>query len=130
MSSRFIGPFEVLKGVGSVAFKIDLLSSMCIIHLVFHVSILKSIIEMVITLFVGTLSCLIIRVILQSGTNCYIEQRREKVEDQCYSLLKGSIEKQSYWKSNIGNRGGHTRLIFIFVYWLVYFPLLRYVILG
>ena len=38
---RYIGPFEILKRVGKVAYQLDLPPIMSRIHNVFHVSILK-----------------------------------------------------------------------------------------
>ena len=40
LSWRFIGPFEVLKRVGAVAYRLALLSSLSGVHEVFHVSML------------------------------------------------------------------------------------------
>ena len=39
--SRFIGPFEILERVGTVAYRLDLLPSMSGVHEVFHVSMLR-----------------------------------------------------------------------------------------
>ena len=41
LSPRFIGPFEVLERVGTVAYRLDLLPSMSGVHEVFHVSMLR-----------------------------------------------------------------------------------------
>ena len=41
LSSRFIGPFEILERVGTVAYKLALLPSMSSVHEVFHVSMLR-----------------------------------------------------------------------------------------
>ena len=41
LSSRFIGPFEILKRVGTVAYRLALPPSMSGVHGVFHVSMLK-----------------------------------------------------------------------------------------
>ena len=40
LSSRFIGPFEILERVGTVAYRLALLPSMSSVHEVFHVSML------------------------------------------------------------------------------------------
>ena len=40
-SSRFIGPFEILKRVGTVAYRLVLPPSMSGVHEVFHVSMLR-----------------------------------------------------------------------------------------
>ena len=40
LSPRFIGPFEILKRVGTVAYRLALLPSMSGVHEVFHVSML------------------------------------------------------------------------------------------
>ena len=40
LSSRFIGPFEILERVGTVAYRLDLPPSMSDVHEVFHVSML------------------------------------------------------------------------------------------
>ena len=39
--SRFIGPFEILERVGTVAYRLALSSSMSGVHEVFHVSMLQ-----------------------------------------------------------------------------------------
>ena len=41
LSPRFIGPFEILKRVGTVAYRLALPSSMSGVHKVFHVSMLR-----------------------------------------------------------------------------------------
>ena len=41
LSSRFIGPFEILERVGIVAYRLALLPSMSGFHEVFHVSMLR-----------------------------------------------------------------------------------------
>ena len=41
LSSRFIGPFEVLKKVGAVAYRLVLPPSLSGVHEVFHVSMLR-----------------------------------------------------------------------------------------
>ena len=41
LSSRFIGPFEILKRVGTIAYRLALLPSMSGVHEVFHVSMLR-----------------------------------------------------------------------------------------
>ncbi|XP_070036870.1 uncharacterized protein [Nicotiana tomentosiformis] len=41
LSSRYIVPFEVLKRVGELAYKLSLPYSLSSVHLVFHVSILR-----------------------------------------------------------------------------------------
>ena len=41
LSPRFIGPFEILKRIGSVAYRLALPPSMSSIHEVFHVSMLR-----------------------------------------------------------------------------------------
>ena len=41
LSSRFIGPFEILKRVGTVAYRLTLPPSMSSVHEVFHVSMLR-----------------------------------------------------------------------------------------
>ena len=41
LSSRFIGPFEILERVGAVAYRLALPPSMSGVHEVFHVSILR-----------------------------------------------------------------------------------------
>ena len=40
LSPRFIGPFEILERVSTVAYRLDLLPSMSGVHEVFHVSML------------------------------------------------------------------------------------------
>ena len=40
LSSRYIGPFEVLKRVGMIAYRLDLPSSLSSVHVEFHVSML------------------------------------------------------------------------------------------
>ena len=41
LSSRFIGPFEILEKVGTVAYRLALPPSMSSVHEVFHVSMLR-----------------------------------------------------------------------------------------
>ncbi|WMV41779.1 hypothetical protein MTR67_035164 [Solanum verrucosum] len=41
LSPRYIGPFEILDCVGSVAYRLTLLRSLSVVHPVFHVSMLK-----------------------------------------------------------------------------------------
>ena len=41
LSPRFIGPFEILERVGTVAYRLDLLPSMSGVHELFHVSMLR-----------------------------------------------------------------------------------------
>ena len=41
LSSRFIGPFEILEKVGTVAYRLALPLSMSGVHEVFHVSMLR-----------------------------------------------------------------------------------------
>ena len=41
LSPRFIGPFEILERVGTVAYRLALPPSMSSVHEVFHVSILR-----------------------------------------------------------------------------------------
>ena len=41
LSSRYIRPFEVLKRVGMVAYRLALQPSLSIVHVVFHVSMLR-----------------------------------------------------------------------------------------
>ena len=41
LSPRFIGPFEILERIGTVAYRLALLPSMIGVHEVFHVSMLR-----------------------------------------------------------------------------------------
>ena len=41
LSPRYIGPFKVLKGVGTVAYRLALPPSLSSVHVVFHVSMLR-----------------------------------------------------------------------------------------
>ena len=41
LSSRFIGPFEILKRVGTIAYQLALPPSMSSVHEVFHISMLR-----------------------------------------------------------------------------------------
>ena len=41
LSPRFIGPFEILERIGTVAYRLALSSSMTGVHEVFHVSMLR-----------------------------------------------------------------------------------------
>ena len=41
LSPRYIGPFEVLERVGTVAYRLALLPSLSSVHAVFHVSMLR-----------------------------------------------------------------------------------------
>ena len=42
LSSRFIGPFEILERVGTIAYRLALPPSMSSVHEVFNVSMLRS----------------------------------------------------------------------------------------
>ena len=42
LSSRFIGPFEILERIGTVAYRLTLSPSMSGVHEVFHVSMLRA----------------------------------------------------------------------------------------
>ena len=53
LSQRYIGPFEVLKRVGEVAYELVLPPRLSGVHPVFHVSMLKNTMVMETTLFVG-----------------------------------------------------------------------------
>ena len=53
LSPRYIGPFEVMKRVGEVAYELALPPGLSGVHPVFHVSMLKKTIGMETTLFVG-----------------------------------------------------------------------------
>ena len=41
LSPRFVGPFEILKRIGKVAYKLALLPTLAGVHNVFHVSMLR-----------------------------------------------------------------------------------------
>ena len=41
LSPRFIGPFEILERVGTVAYRLALFPNMLSVHEVFHVSMLR-----------------------------------------------------------------------------------------
>ena len=41
LSSKYIGPFEVLKRVGTAAYRLTLSPSLSSVHAVFHVSMLR-----------------------------------------------------------------------------------------
>ena len=41
LSSRYIGPFEVLERVGTVVYRLALLPGLLGVHAVFHVSMLR-----------------------------------------------------------------------------------------
>ena len=41
LSSRFIGPFEILERIGIVAYRLTLPPSMSVVHEVFHVTMLR-----------------------------------------------------------------------------------------
>ncbi|XP_070008674.1 uncharacterized protein [Nicotiana sylvestris] len=41
LSSRFIGPYQILKRIGEVAYKLEFPASMTLVHPVFHVSMLR-----------------------------------------------------------------------------------------
>ncbi|WMV59856.1 hypothetical protein MTR67_053241 [Solanum verrucosum] len=41
LSLRYMGPYQILKHIGKVAYELDLPNELALIHLVFHVSMLK-----------------------------------------------------------------------------------------
>ena len=41
LSPRFVGPFEILKRIGKVAYELALLPTLVEVHIVFHVSMLR-----------------------------------------------------------------------------------------
>ena len=41
LSSRYIGPFEVLKRIDTIAYLLELLLNLLGVHVVFHVSMLR-----------------------------------------------------------------------------------------
>ncbi|KAK4729768.1 hypothetical protein R3W88_022756 [Solanum pinnatisectum] len=41
LSPRFVGPYQILRLVGNVAYELDLPNELALVHLVFHVSMLK-----------------------------------------------------------------------------------------
>ncbi|WMV19689.1 hypothetical protein MTR67_013074 [Solanum verrucosum] len=41
LSPRYVGPYQILKCVGKVAYELDLPNELAPVHLVFHVSMLK-----------------------------------------------------------------------------------------
>ena len=41
LSPRFVGPFEILKRIGKVAYELTLLPTLAGVHNVFHVSMLR-----------------------------------------------------------------------------------------
>ncbi|WMV46599.1 hypothetical protein MTR67_039984 [Solanum verrucosum] len=41
LSSRYVGPYQILKHVGKVAYELDLPNELALVHLVFHVSMIK-----------------------------------------------------------------------------------------
>src|SRR5687767_7493794 len=45
LSPRYIGPYKILKRIGSVAYELDLPNDLAKVHLVFHVSMLRKFIR-------------------------------------------------------------------------------------
>ena len=45
LSPRYIRPFEILEKLGDIGYKLALSSSLTIVHIVFHVSMLKKYIK-------------------------------------------------------------------------------------
>lgn len=44
LSPRYVGPYEIVKKIGKVAYKLNLPLDMSSIHLIFHVSMLRKLI--------------------------------------------------------------------------------------
>ena len=40
-SPRYVGPYKILKRVGKVAYDLELLAKLAVVHLIFHISLLK-----------------------------------------------------------------------------------------
>ena len=53
LSPRFIGPFEILERVGTVAYRLALPPSMSGVHEVFHVSMLENILQIQLMWWIG-----------------------------------------------------------------------------
>ena len=41
ISPRYVGPYEILKRVGKVAYELDLLAELAVVHPIFQISLLK-----------------------------------------------------------------------------------------
>ena len=41
MSNRYVGPYRILTRVGDMAYELELLAELVVVHLVFHISLLK-----------------------------------------------------------------------------------------
>ena len=53
LSPRFIGPFEILERVGTVAYRLALPPSMSGVHELFHVSMLRNILQIQLMWWIG-----------------------------------------------------------------------------
>ena len=38
---RYVCPYKILKRLGKVAYELDLPAELCVVHLIFHISLLK-----------------------------------------------------------------------------------------
>jgi ribosomal protein L21E len=83
LSPRYIGPFEVLKRVGKVAYEIALPPSLQQVHNVFHVSLLKR--------FVPSTNCVIEHEPVEIQPDLSFEEHPVRITDRKEKVLRNKV---------------------------------------
>ena len=101
LSPKFYGPFQILQKLGSVAYKLSLPDD-CLLHLVFHVSCLKSKLGLHVNP-ISTLPPMDSEGAFQSEPVAIIQQRTKSLRHRQITKVlvqwQGQFEDQSTWES-------------------------------